>query len=261
MTLFHPSGLTMKKPEKKNALGRGLGELLGESQPAAQSDPVPKTSSQAIPGASLNQEATSADTKAGISRLLEGGQQKAISPASRVALQPDLENQKSQGPEMTPGLMGRLIPNQVFYLGDLVLMSFALWYVLRPVGSDFGPSWGIALTLALLGAGLAVIPWIRRERMQASIESLSKLPRWNLITQSEAEGVSRHFVMHLQHPPVAIEMRSTSWGEIQPRPIWLAGLPDISPEQLQNLLLHARRFFEDQMNQSVKGTKGRVNAA
>ena len=38
-------------------------------------------------------------------------------------------------------------------------------------------------------------------------------------------------------------MLQTSWGEIQPRPVWFAGVPDLTPDQLQTFLREAQSFF------------------
>ena len=71
----------------------------------------------------------------------------------------------------------------------------------------------------------------------------------------------KSFVVHLQYPPAAVEMLQTSWGEIQPRPVWFAGVP-ISPLiSCKHSSVEAQSFFHEQCEDSSSKASSCISAA
>ena len=152
-------------------------------------------------------------------------------------------------------------PSWVFYLADAMVMLLVLWHWIQSLSEGRDPSWVLSLGATLTAAGLGVYPWLRNLKYLEGASTLVHLPRWSWIRESNLDGEKKDFVVHLQYPPAAVEMLQTSWGEIQPRPVWFAGVPDLTPDQLQTFLREAQSFFQEQCEDSSSKASSCISAA
>jgi len=91
---------------------------------------------------------------------------------------------------------------------------------------------------------IGVYPWVRNVLGNDSPVQSGEIPQWSLASKTQPDGTEKVYVMHLHEPYTAVEITETSWSGVQPRPIWLSGSPDISPEDMKRLLMGAADFYK-----------------
>lgn len=243
----------------KRSLGRGLEELMKTSRATSKAE----GGSQEVPASRLGEShpKDGFSYQGGISKLM-GGRTSQVDDSSydgsaRFGLETVASSSECVGSLKPVGFA----PNWVFYLADAMVMILVLWHLMQSLTEGRDPSWLFSLGSALIAAGLGVYPWLRNLQYLEKASSLVHLPRWNMIRECNLEGESKDFVVHLQYPPAAVEMLQTSWGEIQPRPVWFAGVPNLTPDQLQTFLREAQSFFHEQSEESSSKASSCVSAA
>ena len=243
----------------KRSLGRGLEELMKTSRATSKAE----GSSQEVSDSRLG-EGPPEDrcaSQGGISRLMRGRASHVDDASSEGSDRFGPERVASSAESVGSIEPMGFAPSWVFYLADAMVMILVLWHWIQSLSEGRDPSWVLSLGATLIAAGLGVYPWLRNLKYLEGASTLVHLPRWNWIRESNLDGEKKDFVVHLQYPPAAVEMLQTSWGEIQPRPVWFAGVPDLTPDQLQTFLREAQSFFQEQCEDSSSKASSCISAA
>ncbi len=225
--------MTMKKP-----LGKGLSPLMKESQ---QGDGVFRSAGQGM------QHASSANgPMKGVSRLIHGHE----TGESHQNSSGDTDNPFHGEEEVTDVVSTRQVPDWLFYLGDLVLLSMVVWMVVLSPNAPTPVDWFNSLMITFLAALLGGYPWLRNVLSNTGSVQAEEIPQWSLAYKQLPDGTEKIFVIHLHPPFTAVEITETSWSGVIPKPIWLSGSPDISPDHMKRLLMGAAKFYKGQRDPS-----------
>ena len=179
-------------------------------------------------------------TSSGVSKLMHGhseGPEVVDSPG-------EVENPFQQRNASSPGFSVRRVPDWIFYLGDVVLLSAVIWMVILNPAAPTWVEWTTSLLLTIVAGLIGVYPWARNVLGNDSPEQSCEIPQWSLASKTLSDGTEKVYVIHLHQPYTAVEITETSWSGVQPKPIWLSGAPDISPDDMKRLLLGAADFYK-----------------
>lgn len=217
----------------KKSLGRGLSQLMQESQDKAVSK---------VSDAESSPESASANQQSGVSRLMQGSEGVEL---------PKLEEGNQENPFQADGthLTGfsvRKVPDWIFYLGDLILLSAVVWMIILSPTAPTWVEWTTSLFLTVVAAMIGIYPWARNVLKHDTVLDSDEVPQWSLAHKTMPDGSEKVYVIHLHEPFTAVEITETTWSGVQPKPIWLSGAPDISPEDMKRLLLGAADFYKKQ---------------
>ena len=243
----------------KRSLGRGLEELMKTSRGTSKAEVSSQEMSDSRLGDGPPEDRCA--SQGGISRLMRGRASQLDDASSEGSARFGLETLASSAESVGSSEPAGFAPSWVFYLADAMVMIVVIGHCMQSLTEGRDPSWVLSLGATLIAAGLGVYPWLRNLQYLEKASTLVRLPRWNLIRESNLDGENKNFVLHLQYPPAAVEMLQTSWGEIQPRPVWFAGVPDLTPDQLQTFLREAQSFFHEQCEDSSSKASSCISAA
>jgi hypothetical protein len=176
----------------------------------------------------------------GVSKLMQGHHEPAeVHPAADGVSNPFQQDAPSR-----TVFSVRLVPDWIYYLSDVVLLSAVLWMVILSPTAPTWVEWTTSLLLTVLAGLIGVYPWARNVLGNDSPVQSGEIPQWSLASKTQPDGTEKVYVMHLHEPYTAVEITETSWSGVQPRPIWLSGTPDISPEDMKRLLMGAADFYK-----------------
>ena len=229
----------------KRPLGRGLENLM----PSDLSDGLPDGSSP------RSLEDSSVQPPSGVDRLIQGGgQTEAAKLGDSAAFRPFTSASASQSKPARA-------PDWIFYLGDLTLMSAAVWIlVLRESPLD-RPQVLTCLALSVLAAVIGLWPWLRNVLYCQAVGESARLPKWGVLAQERGgENESRRLVIHLRKPQVAVEVHETAWNEIHAKPYWIHEPPNLPPGGVHALLEEAVEHFRKWKEESAAASKSPSNS-
>lgn len=223
----------------KQPLGRGLENLMESDL----SDGLPENP----PPSSL--ENSSVQPSSGVDRLIHGDGKTKESGGS-AAFRPFTSASVSQSSKPARA------PDWIFYLGDLVLMSAAVWILVsggRPLDR---PQALTCLALSVLAAAIGLWPWLRNVLHCQAVGESARLPKWGVLAQERGgENESRRLVIHLRKPQVAVEVHETAWNEIHAKPYWIHEPPNLPPGGVHALLEEAVEHFRKWKEESAAASK------
>lgn len=241
------TGLTGSSAMKKS-LGRGLSQLMQESAQDKGMSDSPDTQSSVVPNPDSR--------PSGVSRLMKGRDQ---SPGLGAAVLAD-DNPFHAEAERRTEFSVRRVPDWIFYLGDVVLLSAVVWMVVLSPTAPTWVEWATCLLMTVVAALLGIYPWARNVLKHDTVLDGDEVPQWSLAHKTLPDGSEKVYVIHLHEPFTAVEITETSWSGVQPKPIWLSGAPDISPEDMKRLLLGAADFYKQETSKSTRSNSA-VSAA
>lgn len=218
----------------KKSLGRGLSQLMKGNQ-------VEGTGAEE---AKVQQSPVGSDetTLSGVSKLMHGhSESPGVEPAPDEVTNPFHQNAPSN-----TGFSVRRVPDWIYYLGDVVLLSAVVWMIILSPTAPTWVEWTTSLFLTIVAGLIGVYPWARNVLGNDSPLQSGEIPQWSLASKTQPDGSEKVYVIHLHEPYTAVEITETSWSGVQPKPIWLSGTPDISPEDMKRLLLGAADFYKKQ---------------
>lgn len=235
----------------KKSLGRGLSQLMRES--AKEGTVSGKSKGPSLPEDNLVEQ------RSGVARLLQGRDAtKASHPSPSGSIRQENPFQSSESSQTEFAV--RRVPDWIFYLGDLVLLSAVIWMIILSPTAPTWVEWTTSLFLSVVAALLGVYPWARNVLRNDSVNQGDEVPQWSLAHRSLPDGTEKVYVIHLHEPFTAVEITETTWSGVQPKPIWLSGAPDISPEHMKRLLLGAAEFYKQQRSKNHSNSSA-VSAA
>ena len=224
----------------KQPLGRGLKNLMSSDL----SDDLPENP----PPSSL--ENSSVPPPSGVDRLIQGGDQtEAAKLGDSAAFRPFTSASISQSKPARA-------PDWIFYLGDLALMSAAIWILVlgeRPLDRSQVLT---CLALSVLAAAIGLWPWLRNVLYCQAVGESARLPKWGVLAQERGgENESRRLVIHLRKPQVAVEVHETAWNEIHTKLYWIHEPPNLPPGGVHTLLEEAVEHFRKWKGESAAASK------
>ncbi len=216
----------------KKTLGRGLSQLMKGNETKGTDAKTAKALSSPVDSAEA--------PLSGVSKLMQGHREPAeVHPAADGVSNPFQQDAPSK-----TVFSVRLVPDWIYYLSDVVLLSAVLWMVILSPTAPTWVEWTTSLLLTVLAGLIGVYPWARNVLGNDSPVQSGEIPQWSLASKTQPDGTEKVYVMHLHEPYTAVEITETSWSGVQPRPIWLSGTPDISPEDMKRLLMGAADFYK-----------------
>ena len=216
----------------KKTLGRGLSQLMKGNETKGTDAEMAKSLASPVGSAEA--------PLSGVSKLMQGHYQPAeVQSAPEGVSNPFQQN----GPSETVFSV-RLVPDWIYYLSDVILLSAVLWMIILSPTAPTWVEWTTSLLLTVLAGLIGVYPWVRNVLGNDSPVQSGEIPQWSLASKTQPDGTEKVYVMHLHEPYTAVEITETSWSGVQPRPIWLSGSPDISPEDMKRLLMGAAEFYK-----------------
>ena len=216
----------------KKTLGRGLSQLMkGNETGGTKAEKV-----QAQQSPVDNEEAA----LSGVSKLMHGHSE---TPEVEAAPK-QVANPFQQDAPSNTGFSVRRVPDWIYYLGDVVLLSAVVWMIILSPTAPTWVEWTTSLILTIVAGLIGVYPWARNVLGNDSPVQSGEIPQWSLASKTQPDGTEKVYVIHLHEPYTAVEITETSWSGVQPKPIWLSGTPDISPEDMKRLLLGAADFYK-----------------
>lgn len=227
----------------KKTLGRGLSQLM-KGNDNGRTD-AEQAGVQAGP---ISEKET---TLSGVSKLMHGHSEE---PDETVMTPREVANPFQEHTSSSAGFSVRKVPDWIYYLGDVVLLSAVVWMIILSPTAPTWVEWTTSLILTIAAALIGVYPWARNVFGNDSPMQSGEIPQWSLASKTLPDGTEKVYVIHLHEPYTAVEITETSWSGVQPKPIWLSGSPDISPDDMKRLLLGAADFYkkhqEDKHHQS-----------
>lgn len=195
-------------------------------------------------------ENSSVPPPSGVDRLIQGGDQtEAAKLGDSAAFRPFTSASISQSKPARA-------PDWIFYLGDLALMSAAIWILVlgeRPLDRSQVLT---CLALSVLAAAIGLWPWLRNVLYCQAVGESARLPKWGVLAQERGEeNESRRLVIHLRKPQVAIEVHETAWNEIHAKPYWIHEPPNLPPGGVHALLEEAVEHFRKWKEESAAASK------
>ena len=216
----------------KKTLGRGLSQLMKGNETKGTDAEMAKSLASPVGSAEA--------PLSGVSKLMQGHYQPAeVQSAPEGVSNPFQQN----GPSETVFSV-RLVPDWIYYLSDVILLSAVLWMIILSPTAPTWVEWTTSLLLTVLAGLIGVYPWVRNVLGNDSPVQSGEIPQWSLASKTQPDGTEKVYVMHLHEPYTAVEITETSWSGVQPRPIWLSGSPDISPEDMKRLLMGAADVYK-----------------
>ena len=217
---------------KKKTLGRGLSQLMKGNETKGTDAKTAKALASPVDSAEA--------PLSGVSKLMQGH----YDPAEVLPTADGVSNPFHQDAPSGTVFSVRLVPDWIYYLSDVVLLSAVLWMVILSPTAPTWVEWTTSLLLTVLAGLIGVYPWARNVLGNDSPVQSGEIPQWSLASKTQSDGTEKFYVMHLHEPYTAVEITETSWSGVQPRPIWLSGTPDISPEDMKRLLMGAVDFYK-----------------
>lgn len=216
----------------KKTLGRGLSQLMKGNETKGTDAKMAEALASPVDSAEA--------PLSGVSKLMQGHYDPAeVQPAGDGVSNPFHQDAPSR-----TVFSVRLVPDWIYYLSDVVLLSAVLWMVILSPTAPTWVEWTTSLLLTVLAGLIGVYPWARNVLGNDSPVQSGEIPQWSLASKTQPNGTEKVYVMHLHEPYTAVEITETSWSGVQPRPIWLSGTPDISPEDMKRLLMGAADFYK-----------------
>ncbi len=216
----------------KKTLGRGLSQLMKGNETKGTDAKMAKSLASPVDSAEA--------PLSGVSKLMQGHYEPAeVQPAADGVSNPFHQDTPSE-----TVFSVRLVPDWIYYLSDVVLLSAVLWMIILSPSAPTWVEWTTSLLLTVLAGLIGVYPWARNVLGNDSPVQSGEIPQWSLASKTQPNGTEKVYVMHLHEPYTAVEITETSWSGVQPRPIWLSGTPDISPEDMKRLLMGAVDFYK-----------------
>ena len=216
----------------KKTLGRGLSQLMKGNETKGTDAKMAEALASPVDSAEA--------PLSGVSKLMQGHYDPAeVQPAGDGVSNPFHQDAPSR-----TVFSVRLVPDWIYYLSDVVLLSAVLWMVILSPTAPTWVEWTTSLLLTVLAGLIGVYPWARNVLGNDSPVQSGEIPQWSLASKTQSDGTEKFYVMHLHEPYTAVEITETSWSGVQPRPIWLSGTPDISPEDMKRLLMGAVDFYK-----------------
>jgi hypothetical protein len=222
----------------KKSLGRGLSQLMRENAPEETVSKLSRAASAPEGGPS--------ERRTGVSRLMQGRDETRPSKPEPIHHENPFQSSESCQTEFSV----RRVPDWIFYLGDLVLLSAVVWMVILNPAAPTRVEWTTSLLLTIVAALVGIYPWARNILGNDSINQGDEVPQWSLAHKLLPDGTEKVYVIHLHEPFTAVEITETTWNGVQPKPIWLSGAPDISPEHMKRLLLGAAEYYKQQCSKT-----------
>ena len=196
------------------------------------------------------------DSLSGVSKLLHGHGE-----ASEVESTPsEVANPFQKDAPSNTGFSVRRVPDWIYYLADVILLSAVVWMVILNPTAPTWVEWTTSLLLTVTAALIGVYPWARNVLGNDSPVQSGEIPQWSLASKTQPDGTEKVYVIHLHEPYTAVEITETSWSGVQPKPIWLSGTPDISPEDMKRLLLGAADFYKKHQSEKAH-SNSKISAA
>ena len=217
----------------KKTLGRGLSQLMKGNNTKGTHAEQPEVQPSPI---SEKETALS-----GVSKLMHGHSEE---PDEAVSISTEVANPFQKNAPPSARFSVRKVPDWIYYLGDVVLLSAVIWMIILSPTAPTWVEWTTSLILTISAALIGVYPWARNVFGNDSPMQSGEIPQWSLATKILSDGTEKVYVIHLHEPYTAVEITETSWSGVQPKPIWLSGSPDISPDDMKRLLLGATDFYK-----------------
>ncbi len=193
-------------------------------------------------------ENSSVQAPSGVDRLIHsGGKTKESVGAS--ALRPFTLASASQSKPARA-------PDWIFYLGDLALMSAAVWILVLGESPLERSQVLTCLGLSVLAAAIGLWPWLRNVLYCQAVGESARLPKWGVLAQErDGENESRRLVIHLRKPQAAVEIHETAWNEIHAKPYWIHEPPNLPPGGVHALLEEAVEHFRKWKEETAVASK------
>lgn len=225
----------------KQPLGRGLENLMpSDLSEGLPEDPPPSSLEDSQP-------------PSGVNRLIHGSGPTETDNES-AAFRPFTSASASQSKPARA-------PDWIFYLGDLTLMSAAVWILVlgeRPLDRSQALT---CLALSILAAAIGLWPWLRNVLHCQAVGESARLPKWGVIAQGrDRENESRRLVIHLRKPQMAVEVHETAWNKIHAKPYWIHEPPNLPPGGVHALLEEAVEHFRKWRKESAAASKSASNS-
>ena len=219
---------------------------------------MPSDISDGLPdGRSPNSlEDSSVQPPSGVDRLIQGGgQTEAAKLGDSAAFRPFSSASASQSKPARA-------PDWIFYLGDLALMSAAVWILVLGESPLDRPQVLTCLALSVLAAAIGLWPWLRNVLYCQAVGESALLPKWGVLAQERGgENESRRLVIHLRKPQVAVEVHETAWNEIHAKPYWIHEPPNLPPGGVHALLEEAVEHFRKWKEESAAASESASDPA
>ncbi len=139
------------------------------------------------------------------------------------------------------------VPDWIFYLGDLALMSAAVWMIVLKMLEKQPmtlPQVLMCLALGILAAAIGFWPWLRNVLYCETVGELARLPKWGMMTKEGAVDETKQLVVHLRKPHMIVEVHETAWNGIHAKPYWIDEPPNLPPGGVKALLDEAVEHFK-----------------
>ena len=135
------------------------------------------------------------------------------------------------------------VPSWIFYLVDVVLMSLVIGMIVRSPGALNRGESVLCLGLVFLAALVGIWPWLRNTLYCDRVGESKNLPDWVIARGVRMGGDSKTMVIHLRKPYVVVEVIETSWNDVNVKPYWIDGPPNLPPGGVKMLLEEASQFY------------------
>ena len=140
-------------------------------------------------------------------------------------------------------LLGERVPSWIFYLADVVLMGLVIGMIVRSPGALSRSEAGLCLGLVFLAALVGIWPWLRNTLYCDRVGESKNLPDWVIARGVRMGEDSKTMVIHLRKPYVVVEVIETSWNDVNVKPYWIDGPPNLPPGGVKMLLEEASQFY------------------